>query len=170
MRSLTKVGGIGVTLKARAGEVAKELGIGVQTLHFYEREGLIPPPARSETGYRLYSRDLVDRIVFIRKAQALGLPLQEIKDVLTLVEHGACPCGRVRQGLEQKIAEIDQRLAELREFRKELSALIERNSEQAAPVDANVICSIVEGAHRVSARSRTGAFAGGPKTRDRSMP
>jgi len=90
MSSLTKVGGIGVTLKARAGEVAKELGIGVQTLHFYEREGLIPPPARSDSGYRLYSRELVDRVVFIRKAQALGLPLQEIKDVLTLVEHGAC--------------------------------------------------------------------------------
>jgi len=79
MGSLTKVGGIGVTLKARAGEVAKELGIGVQTLHFYEREGLIPPPARSETGYRLYSRDLVDRVVFIPRRRHSGFRCRRSK-------------------------------------------------------------------------------------------
>ncbi len=171
MRSLTKVGGIGVTLKARAGEVAQELGIGVQTLHFYERKGLIPPPARSDSGYRLYSRELVDRVVFIRKAQALGLPLQEIKDVLTLVEHGACPCGRVKQGLEQKLTDIDERLAELKEFRRELSSLIEANSVLDPQAGQSVICSIVEGAaHRVSAPPRAGTFAGRSKVRDRLMP
>ena len=59
------------------GDVAKMLGIGVQTLYYYEREGLVPSPERSESGYRLYTAEMVERVRFIRKAQALGLPLKQ---------------------------------------------------------------------------------------------
>lgn len=127
-----------------AGDVAKQLGIGVQTLHYYEREGLIPRPPRTEGGYRVYSAELVERVSFIRKAQALGLPLDEIKEVLRLAAHGACPCGRVQRVLEEKLAEIDHRLRELRSFRRDLAALVERSGEFRAHSDDARICAIVE--------------------------
>ncbi len=135
---------------AQAGEVAKKLGIGVQTLHFYEREKLIPPPPRSRGGFRLYSPDLIRRVEFIRKAQSLGLPLEEIREILELSLHGACPCGRVEAGLKRQLAEVDQRIAELKGFRGELSDLLEA-AHISRPIEGSVaICAIVEDAPEVA--------------------
>lgn len=136
------------TLRAQAllaGDVAKSLGVGVQTLHYYEREGLISSPERSAAGYRIYTAELVEQISFIRKAQALGLPLAEIKDVLRLAEQGASPCGRVQAALAEKLAEVDRRLAELRSFRKDLAALVAQSTAPGRPRGASV-CAIVEDA------------------------
>ena len=127
-----------------AGDAAKMLGVGVQTLHYYEREGLIPPPPRSDRGYRLYSPELVERVRFIRKAQALGLPLDEIRDILRLVREGASPCGRVRRALEAKLREVDARLKELRRFRAELAALVSSAASQGPLDAATQVCPIVE--------------------------
>ncbi len=124
-----------------AGDVAKSLGIGVQTLHYYEREGLIPAPPRSESGYRLYSPELVERVHFIRKAQGLGLPLDEVKDVLRLAEQGSSPCGRVQAALADKLREVDERLRELQSFRNELANLIQAASSHR---QNGQVCAIVE--------------------------
>jgi len=129
-----------------AGDVAKQLSIGVQTLHYYEREGLIPAPERTEAGYRLYTAELIERIAFIRKAQALGLPLEGIKEILDLAEQGACPCGHVQRALSGKLVEVNQKLRQLRSFQRELVALIERSGELSARCDEARICSIVEDA------------------------
>ena len=130
----------------RVGDAAKALGVGVQTLHYYEREGLIPAPPRSEAGYRLYSPALVERVGFIRKAQALGLPLAEIRDVLRLAEQGASPCGRVQAALAEKLSEVDRRLRELQSFREELAALVARGVELSRAGATAQICAIVEDA------------------------
>ena len=127
-----------------AGDVAKALGIGVQTLHYYEREGLLPAPPRSEAGYRLYTPDLVERVRFIRKAQALGLPLEESREILRLTEAGASPCGRVQRALEAKLREVDRRLRELQAFRRDLAALVARRGELGAHRDDTQLCAIVE--------------------------
>lgn len=129
-----------------AGDVARALGVGVQTLHYYEREGLIPRPARSESGYRLYPPDLVERVRFVRKAQALGLPLTEIGNVLTLIDQGTCPCGHVHGALAAKLHEVDQRLEELHSFREELAALIKRAPELRKRRSTGRLCAIVEDA------------------------
>lgn len=126
-----------------AGEVARSLGIGVQTLHYYEREGLIPPPRRTEAGYRLYTEELVGRVRFIRKAQALGLPLEEIREVFSLSERGSSPCGRVQAALAAKLAEVDERLRELRGFRDELARLI-RQAPAFERAGGTAVCAIVE--------------------------
>lgn len=141
-------------LRARgllAGDVAKALGVGVQTLHYYEREGLIPPPPRSASGYRLYAPTVVERVGFIRKAQALGLRLDEIREVLDLAERGTSPCGRVQAALAQKLAEVDERLEELRRFRDELVALVADSPERNARADAAPLCAIVEDARALGA-------------------
>lgn len=127
-----------------AGDVAKALGVGVQTLHYYEREGLIPAPPRSAAGYRLYPAALVERVAFIRKAQALGLPLAEVRDVLALVEQGTSPCGRVQAALAAKLVEVDRRLHELQAFRAELAGLVARSAELASAASPAQICAIVE--------------------------
>lgn len=130
-----------------AGDVAAELGIGVQTLHYYERENLIPSPQRSPAGYRLYPPELVRRLHFIRKAQGIGLSLGDIREVLKLSDQGASPCRQVTSALADKLAHVDQRLAELTAFRNELALLVAEatSSEQRRVARGKgVLCPIVE--------------------------
>ena len=130
-----------------AGDVAKLLGVGVQTLHFYEREGLIPQVPRSPAGYRIYPSPVVERLRFIRQAQSLGLPLTEVKEILSLADRGGSPCGRVQDALEQKLAEVDRRLSELRGFRRHLAGLVKRAKTVYANSPGARVCPIVEHAH-----------------------
>ncbi|HXG86052.1 MAG TPA: heavy metal-responsive transcriptional regulator [Pyrinomonadaceae bacterium] len=113
-----------------AGGAAKELGIGIQTLHFYEQQGLIPQPPRAASGYRLYTTAIMERVRFVRKAQALGFSLEEIKEILGLAQKGTSPCGRVQAALAEKLLEVDRRLKELADFRSELAALIEQSKDK----------------------------------------
>jgi DNA-binding transcriptional MerR regulator len=127
-----------------AGEAAKDLGVGIQTLHFYERLGLIPSPPRSEGGYRIYTPEIIKRVRFIRKAQALGFSLDEIKEVFGLVRRGSSPCGRVQARLAEKLREVDRRLEELRGFRAELASLVAQAAELSKHEAAGALCAIVE--------------------------
>ena len=142
-----------------AGEVAAQLGIGVQTLHYYEREKLIPKPSRNSAGYRLYSEQLVERVRFIRKAQALGLSLEETREILQLVDDGSAPCTHVQAALTEKLQEVDRRLAELRAFRKELSSLIDQiavRTPDLAP-EEGCVCGIIEAAQPSMSRRELSA-------------
>jgi DNA-binding transcriptional MerR regulator len=105
-------------LELHVGAVAKKTGVGVQTLHYYERINLLPKPARSEANYRLYSSDIVRRVTFIRKAQAVGFTLAEIKEILALKSHGRAPCRKVTELGEKHLRDIDERLSELRRYRR----------------------------------------------------
>lgn len=135
-----------------AGDAAKALGVGVQTLHYYEREGLIPPPSRSASGYRLYTQAELERVRFVRKAQALGLPLHEVKDILHLAEQGRSPCGRVQVALVEKFREVNERLRELESFRDELATLIQQATVLRDTGVAPRVCAIVEEVHPRNAR------------------
>lgn len=137
-----------------AGQVAKDLGIGVQTLHYYEREGLIPAPNRSESGYRIYDAALVDRVRFVRKAQSLGLTLEDVRQIIQLGDRGACPCGHVHAALTARLQEVDERLKQLRSFRSDLAALVSRAEtvsstakRSRAGKDSTPLCEIVDQAH-----------------------
>lgn len=145
-----------------AGDVAASLGIGVQTLHYYEREKLIPAPTRSAGGYRLYTTTLVARVAFIKKAQALGLPLEEIRQILTLADQGSSPCGRVERALGQQLADVDVRLAELAAFRAELAQLVTRAHDMRTTGTAQV-CAIVEDAAPLA--MSTNSASGSPLAR-----
>ena len=101
----------------KAGKVAAQIGVGVQTLHYYERIGLLPKPVRSEANYRLYPADVVRRVTFIKKAQALGFTLAEIKEILKLKSYGRAPCRKVTELGEKHLRDIDTRLAQLRRYR-----------------------------------------------------
>jgi DNA-binding transcriptional MerR regulator len=116
-----------VTLHARpvntlkVGQVAAEVGVSVQTLHYYERLGLLPRPSRSAANYRLYSPEALRRVRFIKKAKTLGLTLEETKQILDLKDHGREPCRKVADLGEKHLQEIDGRLTRLRAYRRVLA-------------------------------------------------
>jgi MerR family copper efflux transcriptional regulator len=130
----------------KVGSVAKAAGVGVQTLHYYERLGLLPKPQRSATNYRLYSPEVVRRVQFIKKAQALGLTLEETKQILHLKERGRAPCGKVAELGEKHLQEIDIRLGQLRKYRRALiQALSDWRGENVTEREcAGEFCDLIE--------------------------
>jgi DNA-binding transcriptional MerR regulator len=108
----------------KAGEVASHAGVGVQTLHYYERLALLPKPSRSASNYRLYPPETLRRVQFIKQAQALGFTLDEIKEILTLREQGRAPCRSVAEVGKRHLEDLDARIAALQEFRRSLAAIV----------------------------------------------
>ncbi len=117
----------------KAGDVATIVGIGVQTLHYYERIGLLPKPQRSSANYRLYSPEVVRRVQFIRKAQILGFTLAEIRQILELKLRGHPPCRRVIELGEKHLQKVDARLARLRDYRGAVAKSLVSWREQDSP-------------------------------------
>ena len=106
------------------GQLAQRAGVGVETIRFYEREGLISEPPRRPSGYRDYPLETVARIVFIRRAKDLGFTLKEINELLDLRIRPRRNCAQVKKSADAKIADIDSRIASLRRMRR---ALKDRN-------------------------------------------
>jgi MerR family copper efflux transcriptional regulator len=102
------------------GQVAQRSGIPAHTIRFYEDQKLVSRAARSASGYRVYSDRILDELRFIRRAQRLGLTLEETREILSLGRSGRKPCARVVAICEAHLAEIDQKMAELRAFREHL--------------------------------------------------
>jgi len=105
------------------GEVAKAAEVGVETLRFYEREGLIAEPPRRQSGYRQYPLETVRRVRFIRRAKELGFTLKEIGELLSLRVDPSTTCADVREMARAKIADIEGRIAELHRIREVLGRL-----------------------------------------------
>ena len=105
------------------GELAAATGVSTKTLRFYETDGLLFEPDRTPAGYRDYPNPAIDRVVFIRQAQAAGLTLAQIREVLTIRDGGRPPCGHVADLVDQRIEQLARRLAELEHTRTELLAL-----------------------------------------------
>jgi DNA-binding transcriptional MerR regulator len=130
----------------KVGAVARAASVGVQTLHYYERLGLLPKSERSATNYRLYSPEAIRRVRFIKKAQAVGLTLEETKQILDLKDHGRAPCAKVAELGEKHFADINARLARLRAYRCALGrALAEWKKEDMTERKcAGEFCDLIE--------------------------
>ena len=102
------------------GQVAQKARVGVETVRFYEREGLLEEPPRRASGYRQYSEEVVTRLRFIKRAQQLGFSLKEISELLLLRVDAQTSCEEVKQRTEAKIAEVEQKMVELRRMRQAL--------------------------------------------------
>jgi MerR family copper efflux transcriptional regulator len=105
------------------GRIARAAGASVETIRFYEREGLLEHPARSASGYRNYPPAAVVRLRFIRQAKELGFSLNEIRELLALRVVPGKSCSNVRARTERKIADIDQRIAALKRMKTALAKL-----------------------------------------------
>jgi DNA-binding transcriptional MerR regulator len=113
--------------------LAKQAGLSGDTVRYYERVGLLPPPARSPAGYRLYDQDAVARLRLIRGAQRAGLRLREIGELLQVADQGQCPCGHTETLLRERLAEVRAELARLRALEADLTQLLEREPDRSCP-------------------------------------
>jgi MerR family transcriptional regulator, copper efflux regulator len=129
----------------RIGQLAAQTGYSVRTIRFYEQSGLLPTPRRTPAGYRCFDQDAVTRLRFVRSAQALGLSLAEIAEVLRVRDHDGPPCSYVAQLLDTHISALDARIEELTALRDELRA---RHALDAEPDPSRCrpdqVCYLVE--------------------------
>lgn len=107
------------------GAVARAAGVGIETIRYYERLGLLAPPPRSPSGYRRYPPETVETLGFIKRSQRLGFTLTEIAELLAL-HHEPVPCDEVKQRATRKVAEIDAKIAALDAVKDDLLTLIAR--------------------------------------------
>jgi MerR family copper efflux transcriptional regulator len=107
------------------GKVARQAGVGVETVRFYERKELIPEPIRGASGYRQYPEATVSRIRFIRRAKSLGFSLREIRELLSLRADPARGSAEVKAHAQAKIADIEQKIRTLRRMQQTLVDLTE---------------------------------------------
>jgi MerR family copper efflux transcriptional regulator len=107
------------------GQVAREAGVGVETVRFYEREGLLQKPTRRQSGYRQFDLEAIDRLRFIKHAQRLGFTLREVRELLALKLDPHAKRSDVRERAVAKVADIDKRIAELKRMKRALAPLIE---------------------------------------------
>ena len=104
--------------------LASRVGVTGDTIRYYERAGLLPEPARTAGGYRIYLTDSIDRLHFIQGAQRLGLRLREIRDLLAIRDTGTCPCEPAEILLRRRIVEIDAEMSRLTRLRKDLDHMV----------------------------------------------
>jgi DNA-binding transcriptional MerR regulator len=102
------------------GIVAKKIGLSVDAIRFYERNALLAPPPRTQGGFRQYAESDVDTLAFIRRVQGLGFKLSEIRGLLNLRGNRLQPCAPVRRRLEEKLVDVQRKLADLQKLEHEL--------------------------------------------------
>lgn len=112
-----------LVMRLKVSQLAEQAGVSTDTVRYYEKEGLLPEPERTRSGYRQFDEAAVERLHFIRGAQTLGLKLGDIKELLAIRDRGSCPCGHTQQLLEQRVAEIDEEIRQLRSLKRELQSM-----------------------------------------------
>ena len=128
--------------KMLIGEAARQADLNPKTIRFYEEVGLINPIGRTESGYRLFDAEAVSRLGFIKKAQALGFTLAEIREILELRDGGSMPCEHVEAEVGRKVEAIEERIAELEGLKASLLALQEQWKETEAA--SSTVCPRIE--------------------------
>ena len=119
-----------------SGELARLCGVSPDTIRHYERLGVIATAARGANGYRRFERETVDRVMLVRRAIAIGFSLAEIAGILRQRDRGAAPCRRVRAMAQEKLTDLDRRIAEMTVMREELQTILEQwDSRLAATRD-----------------------------------
>ncbi len=126
------------------GELAQRSGLSVKTLRYYEDIGVLASPPRTAGGYRDYDADALGRLEFVRAAQAVGLTLGEIREVIDFRERGEVPCHRVLELILHHAAEVDRRISELQRLRADLGRLA-RRARTLDPADCpeSAVCHVL---------------------------
>jgi Hg(II)-responsive transcriptional regulator len=133
----------------RIGTAAEQAGVNVQTLRYYERRGLLPPPPRRMSGYREFPEDAVRVVRFIKRAQDLGFTLDEVEELLRLRQDRRRDRVRIQAVAERRIRQIDRKLAELQTMKKALSHLLHCCRE-----GSTLACPIIEALEGTSGATR----------------
>ncbi len=126
----------------KIGALAEATGTPVETIRFYEREGLLPPPARAENNYRLYLPIHVERLAFVRQCRGLDMTLDEIRALIELRDSPAQDCGEINALLDEHIGHVAQRIRELRVLERDLKALRARCTSPHAVAECGILSGL----------------------------
>lgn len=129
----------------RVGELARKAKITTDTVRYYEKIGLLSPPRRTDSNYRDYSPGTVKDLMFIKKAQASGLQLEQIREVLEIISGGTAPCDHVRETVTARLGDVEARLKELRTLRGALRGTLARLDSARPATTEGSRCSALEG-------------------------
>ena len=127
----------------KIGEISARSGVPAKTIRFWEELRVLPEASRTPAGYRDYDAGVIERLSFVRHAQAAGFTLDQIRQVLDIGDSGNPPCLHVRELIDGRLAEVDARITELRSTRRQLRYLARRAAEQD-PAECHGYCSILE--------------------------
>lgn len=133
----------------RIGELAKQSGLGIETIRFYERKGLLEEPERRPSGYRQYDESVIARLKFIRRTKSLGFTLTEIEELLALWFNPNTACHHVREKATRKIGEIEERIKMLGDMKRSLRKLLTQ-CEQRGSVEK---CPLLDGLNATNSHS-----------------
>jgi Cd(II)/Pb(II)-responsive transcriptional regulator len=133
-----------VRVQLKIGDLARRAQCPAETIRYYEREGLLPEPPRTAGNYRLYNRAHLERLAFIRNCRSLDMTLDEIRQLLRVRDVPGENCDAAHQLLDEHIAHVATRVAELQQLERQLKAL----RRQCAPARAEKKCGILDGLDR----------------------
>jgi MerR family mercuric resistance operon transcriptional regulator len=108
------------------GQLAKKAAVNLETIRYYERRGLVPDPPRNKSGHRIYSREALKRVEFIKRSQALGFSLKEISELLSLRVEPGTTCGDIKIRVETKIVDIEKKITDLGKMRLALMRMSDK--------------------------------------------
>jgi len=134
--------------------VAKQAGVPIKTIRYYEEVGLLPKATRTASGYRLYSPDAVDRLQFIKKAQSLGLRLADIKEILELADRGRCPCGHVQEILRSRLKDLRRKIDDLRLIERRVAVAVRTGCPPNFKPHGRAICPTIQRQRPTAGRGR----------------
>lgn len=130
----------------RIGDIAAATGVDVETVRFYERKGLLPPPERSPNGYRAYGMPHLERLAFIRHCRSLDIALADVRRLLELVDRPANECGDVNTLVDLQLERVRARLASLQALERQLVALRVNCSGPQAAAQCGILAELVHAA------------------------
>ncbi|SNR82517.1 heavy metal-responsive transcriptional regulator [Blastococcus mobilis] len=148
----------------RIGELAEHAGLTVKTIRFYEQAGVLPEPERRPSGYRDYDDSAVARLRFVKAAQAAGLSLAEIREVIAVRDRNGPPCRHVTDLLNAHAADLDRRIAELTALRDEVRRLRDRaDGLDPAGCEDAAVCHVIPTDQASCVQRSADAVAGSPR-------
>lgn len=117
----------------RIGELASETGVNIETIRYYERVGILPPPARAVNNYRMYSNAHRRRLRFVRRARDLGFTLEEVRTLLSMIDGGEYTCAEAKALGEKHLRDVQAKIADLRRMERALINVISQCSGELTP-------------------------------------
>ena len=142
-----------MTTELKIGQLAKDVGVNIETIRYYERRNLLGPTSRLPSGYRLYNRDSQRRLRFIKNAQALGFTLHEIEELLDLRVSSKARCGDIQRKAEAKLKHVEAKMSDLQALARALRGLI-RTCRAGRSNDHCPILASLENEHKLPGRMR----------------
>ena len=142
-----------MTIELKIGQLAKQVGVNIETIRYYERLNLLAPMSRLPSGYRLYNRDSQRRLRFIKNAQALGVTLHEIEELLDLRASSKARCGDIQRKAETKLKHVEAKVSDLQALARALRGLI-RTCRAGRPSDHCPILASLENEHKLPGKMR----------------